>query len=729
MHHATRRSLFAIFLVLLLASCQSNPPQPPAQSGSPTPVAAAPTATGAPTLVAAAPTAAQPTPLPATAVPTAVSGLPFPTTTAALPTQLITDSTLARLEPLRSMGVGRAIAAAIAPNKTLLVAATTAGVATFDLPSLTLLRFDAIEGDAYQISVSSDNKLIALVLDPDESGNLATQLRSITSGQLVTTLDGSTPAWNPDGTLLALEQFKDNTSKTQLFRNDGTTFGVLLDGAGASFSPDGSLIATVVSQGNTPETLIYRTSDGSNVAKVAGVAPAWSPDGATLATAVEPEIRLWRMPTGDALGALQTPQTSEYYLVPTLAFSADGKQLHEVNQFDLRTWDLANGSVSQSFPNAIQPAGGADVGGPTIFSPDGAILAVFSPPIEGRFYGVRLIKPESNQQIYSDADSGVLAYSQDSSLAVLVSEEGMVQVVSLSDGTARSLDLPGYTAVAFKPDGSELAAVGTQATLWDVSTNTQQRTLALSDQYGIFGAVRATWSPDGQRLGVETNTGSEGVLFSTANLWDVSGGDLGRTVWERSEGATAEIIMSYSPASGSVASSFDSPEVTLVAGGTLTTTFTLPMTVTALTFNPIGAQLAAADASGAVVLQDQSGDKPTALESGVQGQVTTLAYSSDGVLLAAHVREGANGHIVIWRVGEKQPFATETGDSTVRRLAFTSDGQTLAAAGSGGVSFYRTSDGKELASVKTPAQDISFDPARRLVAIINNERIELYGTP
>ncbi len=460
---------------------------------------------------------------------------------------------------------------------------------------------------------------------------------------------------------------------------------------------------------------------------MAGVGPAWSPDGTTLATAVEPEIRLWRMPSGDGLGALQTPQTSEYYLVPTLAFSADGKQLHEVNQFDLRTWDLANGSVSQSFPNAIQPAGGSDIGGPTIFSPNGAILAVFSPPIEGRFYGVRLIKPQSNQQIYSDSDSGVIAYSQDSSLAALVSEEGLIEVVNFGDGMARSLDLPGYTAVVFKPDGSTLAAVGTQATLWDVSDNTQQRTLALSDQYGIFGAVRASWSPDGQRLGVETNTGSEGVLFSTANLWDVSGGDLGRTVWERSEGATAEIVMSYSPASGSVASSFDSPEVTLVAGGTLTTTFTLPVTVTALSFNPIGSQLAAGDAGGAIVLQDQAGDKPTQLESGVQGQVTALAYSSDGTLLAAHLRTASDGRIAVWRIGEKEPFATEAADSAVARLAFTSDGQTLAAAGAGGVALYRTSDGKELARIQTPAQDISFDPARRLMAIINNERIVLYG--
>jgi hypothetical protein len=100
---------------------------------------------------------------------------------------------------LRSIGYGRAIQAAVAPDATLLAVATSAGLAWLELPTLRHLRFDAVEGGVDQVAFSPDGQTVIINWAVD-SNDARSELRRVADGAVVTTLEGQAkPIFWPDG--------------------------------------------------------------------------------------------------------------------------------------------------------------------------------------------------------------------------------------------------------------------------------------------------------------------------------------------------------------------------------------------------------------------------------------------------------------------------------------------------------------------------------------------------
>lgn len=98
-------------------------------------------------------------------------------------------------------------------------------------------------------------------------------------------IDGSMPAWSPEGSRIAFDQrSQEDVSTIYAMKDDGSAVTELIrDANGPAWSPDGSKIAFYRCPG--PECYVYvANADGSGETKLAqGAEPAWSPDGSRIA--------------------------------------------------------------------------------------------------------------------------------------------------------------------------------------------------------------------------------------------------------------------------------------------------------------------------------------------------------------------------------------------------------------------------------------------------------------
>ncbi len=95
------------------------------------------------------------------------------------------------------------------------------------------------------------------------------------------------PAWSPDGTLLAVTSWGDDTDTVLTMKPDGTERKVILrDASAPSWSPDGKQLV-VVRETEVATGLAVVNADGSEVRSLEGTVdasgPKWSPDGKRIA--------------------------------------------------------------------------------------------------------------------------------------------------------------------------------------------------------------------------------------------------------------------------------------------------------------------------------------------------------------------------------------------------------------------------------------------------------------
>ena len=336
---------------------------------------------------------------------------------------------------------------------------------------------------------------------------------------------------------------------------------------------------------------------------------------------------------------------------------------------------------------------------------------------------MRLVRTNDGKEIFKDDAATVVAFRPDGALAATISLLGQVQLIRTIDGSTRTLDLPGFSAIAFSPEGATLLAAGPKVYLWDVITGVLKRTLVADQQYALYGATRIQFSPDKQQLALETAYGAEGTLENSAYIWDLAAGNTGKQVWDQLGYATSDFVTTFSPVGNASVWSQDSAAFNLQSSGGMSLTLTMPLTVTATRFNPAGTLLAIGDAGGNVSLRD-----PTAPISDsallAQNAVHEFEWSSDGTLLGALLDKGT---LSVWRNGEQQPFAHLQVDAESTRFIFSADNRTLIAASPNGVSFFRLSDGQRLHTLPVSASDIALGPGRRLLAVLSDERVTLWG--
>lgn len=280
-------------------------------------------------------------------------------------------------------------------------------------------------------------------------------------------------------------------------------------------------------------------------------------------------------------------------------------------------------------------------------------------------------------------------------------------------GTVTTLDV--------SPDGNFLAArsLTGNVSLWQLS----QRQLLRRRAEGIAVGHTLAFSPDGRML-------ATGLADGTVQLSDVPSGAVVRTF-----GTAAEPVNGVTfSADGTLlaAGAWDQTvRVWRVRDGTLLHTLTgLHDSIHSVTFSPDGTLLAAGDQRMIWVWNVATGQPHFTLETGslteniafspdgtllaaggwrggvalwrtqdgqslktlgrLNGQITSIDFSPDGMLLAvAHRSQVASSEIEVWRVGDSARIATINPRAHVEALTWMPDGTQLAVAAAREVALWR----------------------------------------
>lgn len=667
--------------------------------------------------------------------------LASPTVPPALPQQPISEASLSRLRPLRRIGYGRAMQAAVVPGNDLLAVATSAGIAWFTLPALQPLRFDPLEGHVEGIRFSPDAQFIAVTRGQMVGQPETLLLRSADRSPLAT-LDGTDAVFSPDGKTIATVQYQadEDQAMTTLWASaDGTKRATLVGGFPV-FSPDGKTIATVQNRfGQQPSTLLWESSNGKLLRDLQGRSPAFSPDGQWLATATGDSVRVWNL-SGSQLAHASTTVAKDVQ-VRGIAFSSDGQQLRIAAEDGLHTWNITDDSL---FSNLA-------VSG--TFGESERVLIDFLRRSDGTLSGIRLLDAANGKTLYEDEElpftdftvdneRRIVRFSTDALSATLVTLDGLVRLVNLHEGTARDLSMPDMSRMAFSPDGQTLAVAGAgpEVHLWEIDEGGRPHHLTVETNESLNRVPhKLQFAPDGRGVVVEESVWHDDDTSSMAvTAWEVITPSVEMESWSFAPPEAAETPGSgpgaYHPATNAVAWVDANDQVQLQRSNEVTTglsmvtlALTEPGPVSALTFHPDGSLLAIGDPSGTVqIVKTERGYLFDTLQVG-EG-VETLQFSPDGALLG--VRR-VDGLLMVFRPGEQVPMlALPLGPGVP--FTFTPDNQMLICGEPAGVTFYRLSDGQLLHRLEENEgegrEGLMTNPQQTVLAVMHKDMVTLWGS-
>jgi len=402
---------------------------------------------------------------------------------------------------------------------------------------------------------------------------------------------------------------------------------------------------------------------------------AFSPDGKMLASrSWDNTIILWDVKTHQQINQLGGQFGSVY----SLAFGPDGKILASGGYGSVTFWDVESGEQ-------IYQLSGHDSSVYTIaFSPDGKILA------SGAYNGTLILwDVASGQQIdqLNGHDNSVeaLAFSPDGRILASV---GGNRYIILWDVDSRQQigQLPTeYTvnAVAFSPDGETIVS-GDRSTiiLWDV-TSREPIDRFIHDEY-ISNVV--AFSPDGKTIA------SAG--YTSIVLWDVGTGQrIGDPITSIiPDDYTAVKSMSFS-SSGDILAETDDELLLWNGQGDL---------------QHIGTPDHELDEPGYYLESIPS--RPYALSP--DAEYKAHAYSSNSVRIAD---TKTNGEVRRLRLGE-----------SARAMAFSPDGNYIAAGGGNTVRIWDVESGKQIARLKLeletgPVHTLAFSPDGSRIVVAHDD--------
>ncbi|MFF7446625.1 MULTISPECIES: helix-turn-helix domain-containing protein [unclassified Streptomyces] len=502
-------------------------------------------------------------------------------------------------------------------------------------------------------------------------------------------------------------------------------------------SPDGHTLAAHSKDGRLriwelPAGRVRHTLTGHGAGDVA----VFSPDGRTLAVAAEGSATVWDAVAGRRLGTFGVPDGA----VRGLAFSPDGRMLAAASPMAVRVWEVATGRVRHRFTQHPDPEAVA-------FGPDGRTVAAVGShgPLRVWDMATGHVRTARDNQV----DVLTVEFSPDGRRYATLREDGVVQLREVATGAVRRTLRGGPTGihqVAFSSDGRTLAAPGRGGTvrLWDTASGTARATVT-ADHHGQ-GVMRVALGADGRTLVTSSNrdpslrvqrlpTGEPRAVLRGEADTHVNGmafspdGRTLATVRQGPPGRGSAQLWDATTGHGQAALTLDAPSAAPPEEG-----WPGVLRLGAVAFTPTGRALAArAVGNGVIEVRDVATGR--LLHRRVLGAGHTAVFSPDGTRLA-HV--GENGVVRIWHLstgvvriwqrstGALRTARTGTGQ-TVRTVAFTPDGGTLAVVGiePGGdeVALVDTDTGRTRHTVEPRGHSpltVAFSPDGRTLATVTS---------
>jgi WD40 repeat protein/class 3 adenylate cyclase len=410
---------------------------------------------------------------------------------------------------------------------------------------------------------------------------------------------------------------------------------------------------------------------------------ALSPNGNLAAIALNNPSLVQPTPTAVVLLDLSTGAVHQLQSLPdntwitTLAFTPDGKSLVGGSQDgDVRVWDLASGTIAETFTSqsggqvqvAVDPSGRTVVSG----TDNGTVIAW---DLSGQQSLGRTLA--WNTPANSCPDAPCMAINPAGTIMATDEADGTVDLVDLRTlrwfATLPATGGQVANGLAFTPDGRQLLTgdTGGHIVFWDTKTWAAVRRLRVSRPI-----VSLAISPDGTLLAVETQQAN--ATSAQVQILDVATGDTERT-FNLARAGTNIITtgIAFSHDGTELAACCTSPstvEVMNVASGRQLFTAHVAGDAYSLAYSPTAPELAIGSSNGRIYLWNTQRGSQTAAIIAAASNVVSVAYSTDGKLLAAGLRDGTS--VLLDRAtGETlgQPFPAEPGAVPV--LLFSSNGQ------------------------------------------------------
>jgi WD40 repeat protein/energy-coupling factor transporter ATP-binding protein EcfA2 len=392
---------------------------------------------------------------------------------------------------------------------------------------------------------------------------------------------------------------------------------------------------------------------------------AFSPDGKTLASSSEDTtVKLWDLSSHKELATL----TGHSGNIPAIVFSPDGTLLASGSlDKTVKLWDMASRSARATLSPAMPVRGVA-------FSPDSKLIAVCGDSSVIKLWDTAS-QQESTLNGHEDNVSWV-AFSPDGQTLASSSED---RTLILWDVASRKLLTKLATKhsgpiwmVSFSPDGKTLATSSDDTTveLWDVASREMYTTLS-AHTASVYTAV---FSPDGKTL-------ATGSLDNTMKIWDVTSPAQATQLRVFTQPGPVQTL-AFSP-DGSVIATGSSDKTVKLWNPTsekAVATLKSAAAVDSLAFSPTNPILAIGNANNSLTLWNTASHAQLARFESHFGPVKALAFSTDGKTLASG---SSDNTIKLWDVDSLREVATLKEHSQgVLALAFSPDGKILASGSS-----------------------------------------------
>ena len=519
-------------------------------------------------------------------------------------------------------------------------------------PGITLLDTETGEqlksfGGAYttlSLCFSPDGKTLA---SSGDEWNSNIRLWDVQTGELLKTLEKRTAfedfegrdvnsvVFSPDGNMIASGS---GNGTIRLWNANTGEFIKYLEGHTKSvnsveFSPNGKMLISAGAEG----VCLWDVNTGEYIDefKIPAVSAAFSPDGKTCAIGSEMGISVRNVPTFQYLESLTKNRGSEDKFrgkdigsIQSVAFSPDGNTIASCGGNNIHLWD----SDTNQFLKTL--IGHTESVNSVVFSPGGETIASASNDRTIRLWNVNTREHIKTLMGHTDSVSSVV-FSSDGKRIASASNDKTIRLWNANTGELLKTftgHVENVNTVAFSPDGNTIASgsgellyigegedigtcVGQEIRLWDVNTGEHLRTLT-----GHISVVNyVVFNPYGKTIASASGhwQGYEGIASAgeEIRLWDAHTGEHIKTLKGHKDVVSSVVF---------------SPDGNLLVSGD---------------WYDWNWYLSSGTWSGEIRVWDAHTGEHIKTLKGHTGGVSSLAFSTDGKILASGKTDGT---ILLW---------------------------------------------------------------------------------